>query len=79
MDTHVVYCSACDRKVRVVFMEPPQDEVAAGGDIDPNGICIDYCTSACTGSMCALFDLPPPEMLERLRDSGLGTEESVCH
>lgn len=71
METHVVYCSACDREVRVVFHAPPQAPDVAGGEVDPSGICVDYCSDACTGSMCALFDLPPAEMLAKLKRSGL--------
>lgn len=71
MEKHVVYCSACDREVEVVFEATPELPDAAGPAVDPSGICVDYCSDACTGSMCALFDLPPTEMLERLRRSGL--------
>jgi hypothetical protein len=51
--------------------------------VDPTGVCVDYCNSSCTGSMCALFDHPPAEMLRRLRSSGLtadgaAPEESPC-
>jgi hypothetical protein len=71
METNVIYCAACDRQVRVAFVTPPQVADEGGAEVDPNGICIDYCSSACTGSMCPLFNLPPAEMLERLRESGI--------
>lgn len=70
METHVVYCSACDREVRVVFQATPEAPDTAGPTVDPSGLCVDYCSDACTGSMCALFDLPPQEMLTKLRTSG---------
>jgi hypothetical protein len=83
METHTVYCSACDREVRVVYGTAPTGAVQAGGEVDPTGVCVDYCNSSCTGSMCALFDHPPAEMLRRLRSSGLtaegaAPEESPC-
>jgi hypothetical protein len=70
MEKHRVYCSACDREVEVVYNAPPKDAPAAA-EVDPGGVCVDYCSDACTGSMCALFDLPPAEMLEKLRNSQL--------
>jgi hypothetical protein len=74
METHVVYCSACDRNVKVVFQGEPHAPDAAGPQVDPSGICVDYSTEACTGSMCALFDLPPADMLDKLRQRGLVPE-----
>jgi hypothetical protein len=71
MDAHVIYCSACDREVRVIYPAEPSDSSAAV-EVDPNGICADYCSQSCTGSICALFDLPPEEMRERLLASGFG-------
>jgi hypothetical protein len=70
MDTHVVYCSACDREIRVAFPAEPTDTVAAM-EVDPRGICIDFCSNSCTGSICALFDGTPEEMKARLEASGL--------
>lgn len=70
MEAHMVYCSACDREVKVLFARPPQQSNAAS-EVDPSGVCVDYCSDACTGSMCALFDLPPAEMLAKLKASGL--------
>jgi hypothetical protein len=71
MGTHVVYCSACDRQVRVVYPEAPQVGGAGGPEVDPAGVCLDYCSSDCTGTMCALFDLPPAQMLVKLRERGM--------
>lgn len=73
METHVVYCSACDREVRVVYTHEPE-ESAGGREVDPTGVCADYCGHACTGTMCSLFERPPAEMLARLRQSGLAPE-----
>jgi hypothetical protein len=74
METHVVYCSACDRNVRVVFEGAPELPEAGGLAVDPSGVCVDFTSDACTGSMCALFDLPPAEMLVKLKASGLVPE-----
>jgi hypothetical protein len=74
METHVVFCSACDREVRVVFGRDGAAADAAGAEVDPSGVCLDHGTTVCTGSSCALFDLPPQEMLVRLQRSGLAEE-----
>jgi hypothetical protein len=71
MESHVVYCSACDREVRVVYESPPRQAPGAG-EVDPSGLCLDYCAQACTGSLCSLFDQPPLAMLRKLRANGLG-------
>jgi hypothetical protein len=67
MEVYELYCSACDRQVRVAYPAPPE-EATSGSEVDANGVCIDYCSNACTGSMCSLFDLPPEEMRSRLRE-----------
>jgi hypothetical protein len=71
METHVIYCSACDREVKVVYPMTPEPTDSAGRAVDPSGICMDYCSKSCTGSLCALFSLPPAQMLEKLLESGL--------
>lgn len=79
MEPHVVYCSACDRNVEVI-VKSPVGEPDADRILAPVGICLDYCVSRCTGSMCPLFRVPPAEMLSKLRQSprraraGAGTE-----
>jgi hypothetical protein len=70
MESHLIYCSACDRQVRVAFVGPVEPLAGAGSELDPTGICLDYCRGTCTGSLCALFNQPPSEMLERLREMG---------
>jgi hypothetical protein len=68
MEKRIVYCSACDREVTVALLdETALDTAPAGGA----GVCMDYTAEHCTGTMCALFDLPPREMLARLEESGL--------
>jgi hypothetical protein len=73
MEAHVVYCSACDREVRVVYESPPR-QPASAGEVDPSGLCLDYSARKCTGSLCSLFDLPPAAMLDRLRRGGPAPE-----
>lgn len=68
MEFHELYCSACDRQVRVVY-PGPRRESDGGSEIDATGICFDYCSNACTGTLCSLFDQPPEEMRERLKQS----------
>jgi hypothetical protein len=66
MRTKVMYCSACDREVRVSLEESAG--TAGGGAVSGGeGVCFDYRNALCTGSMCPLFDLPPAVMRERLR------------
>jgi hypothetical protein len=67
METHTIYCSACDRNVAVAFPSTPHPPGSAGAEVDPSGICMDYCSEQCTGTACALFDLPSSQMGERLK------------
>lgn len=67
MSTHVIYCSACDREVPVFFEGEPRPLEPAGPEVDPSGICLAYCSEQCTGSQCALFDLPPAKMAAKLK------------
>ena len=67
MEIHKAYCSACDREVRVT-LKPGADSD------DPNPadlVCLDHGT-VCTGSLCPLFLVPPPEMKERLDRLAVG-------
>jgi hypothetical protein len=66
METHVVYCSACDRDVRLVFTATPRVRADAGAQVDPTGICLDHSADRCTGSMCALLDQPTDVLLRSL-------------
>jgi hypothetical protein len=69
MDANIVYCSACDRNVRVIPTTPAAD-AGAGQSYTPVGVCLEYCADACTGSMCAVYQVPTTEMRRRLRDEG---------
>jgi hypothetical protein len=69
MELHTIYCSACDRNVQVVFASNPHPPGTAGAEVDPTGTCLDFCSEQCTGTTCALFDLPSSEMGERLKQT----------
>jgi hypothetical protein len=72
MKTHLAYCSACDREVEVALA--PGYEPAPGEPIPPEAmICLAH-GDTCTGALCPLFGVPPEQLLDNLRRSGL--EES---
>jgi hypothetical protein len=57
----MAYCSACDRQVRVTLRPGADSDDPQPEDL----VCLDHGT-VCTGSLCPLFLVPPPEMKERL-------------
>ncbi|MDT8368552.1 MAG: hypothetical protein RQ745_05055 [Longimicrobiales bacterium] len=65
LDTHLAYCSGCDRKVRVI-VDP---RVAAEGrEPGPEHlICLEH-GDTCTGDLCPLFNVPSEEMKARYAD-----------
>jgi hypothetical protein len=68
METHLAYCSACDREVRVALA--PDYEPEPGKPIPPEAmVCLDH-GEVCTGALCPLFGVPPKEMKEKLERSG---------
>jgi hypothetical protein len=69
MKAQTMFCSACDRDVRVVLTEEPvYDGHAPLPDVE--FVCLEI-GERCTGSMCPLCALPPDVMEERLARSGL--------
>lgn len=72
MKTHLAYCSACDRIVRVAWEPGPADDpgrVPHASEV----VCLEAGEN-CTGALCPLFGVPSAEMRERLtqgRDSWL--------
>lgn len=64
MNTHLAYCSGCDRKVRV--MVSPQALKEGRTPTERDLICLEH-GETCTGSLCPLFDVPSAEMKERFR------------
>jgi hypothetical protein len=69
METHLAYCSACDREVEVALK--PGYTPEAGQPIPAEQmVCLAHGTT-CTGALCPLFGLPPETMKETLDRSGL--------
>lgn len=69
MDTHLAYCSACDREVEVRLK--PGYEPDPGQSIPPEAmVCLAH-GDTCTGALCPLFGVPPEQMKENLERSGL--------
>lgn len=65
MDPTIVYCSACDRNVKVLPTAPVGD-ASASRSLTPVGVCLEYCADRCTGSMCAVFQVPTAEIQMKL-------------
>lgn len=72
MESHLAYCSACDREVEVTLK--PGYEPKPNEPIPPEAmVCLAH-GDTCTGALCPLFGLPPEEMKESLDRSGLRKE-----
>lgn len=69
METHLAYCSACDREVEVALRP---DYVPEPGEPIPTDamVCLAH-GDTCTGVLCPLFGVPPERMKESLDRSGL--------
>jgi hypothetical protein len=63
MNIHMAYCSACDRQVRVTLKPGASDDDPRPEDL----VCLDH-GEVCTGNLCPLFLVPPPEMKDRLNE-----------
>jgi hypothetical protein len=64
METHLAYCSACDREVEVTL--DPEFTVEPGEPIPPEAVvCLDH-GKVCTGALCPLFGVPPQQLKENL-------------
>lgn len=70
MKTHIAYCSACDRDVRIALPEEPLFDGQANL-ADPEVVCLEIGES-CTGALCPVGAQPPVVMKARLVKSGLG-------
>ena len=72
MENHLAYCSACDREVEVTLK--PDFEPKPGEPIPADAmVCLAH-GDTCTGALCPLFGLPPEQMEENLKQSGLRDE-----
>jgi uncharacterized Zn finger protein (UPF0148 family) len=69
MKDHQLFCSACDRQVRVLISEAPVGEHQATVH-DDELICLEI-GDHCTGSMCPLGAAEPNAMVARLVHEGL--------
>jgi hypothetical protein len=72
-----LFCSACDRQVRVLLTDTPSDDGQAEVH-DEELVCIEI-GSHCTGSLCPLGASEPSAMVNRIVRNGipLGTLETV--
>ena len=71
MKSHQLFCSACDRQVRVMISETPPGEHQATVH-DDELICLEI-GDHCTGGMCPLGAAEPNAMVARLIHEGLPT------
>jgi hypothetical protein len=72
MKNHQLFCSACDRQVKVLISEAPVGEHQATVH-DDELICLEI-GDHCTGSMCPLGAAAPQAMVARLIHSGESTD-----
>jgi hypothetical protein len=73
MKVQSMFCSGCDRDVRVVLTEQPAHDGHATLP-DAEFVCLEI-GDQCTGSLCPLAGLPPAVMGERLARHGLDTSQ----
>lgn len=69
MNTHIAYCSACDRDVRIMLPDEPVFDGQANV-ADPEIVCLEI-GDGCTGSLCPIGAQPPRVMKARLVKSGV--------
>ncbi len=72
MKTNQLFCSACDRQVRVLISEAPLGEHQATVH-DDELICLEI-GEHCTGNLCPLGAAEPNAMVGRLIHEGLSTD-----
>jgi hypothetical protein len=64
METHLAYCSALDREVRVYLRPVLHDETDPAVHETPALICLEHAED-CLGICCPLFDLPLDSWMQR--------------
>jgi hypothetical protein len=69
MKTQTVYCSACDREVRVVLTDEPSQDGHANLH-ESELVCLEI-GHECTGNLCPVGATPPTVMAARLVRNGL--------
>ncbi|MFN8575072.1 MAG: hypothetical protein U0132_23670 [Gemmatimonadaceae bacterium] len=67
-----VFCSACDRDVRVLMTDAGHDDAQANVH-DPEVVCLEI-GSWCSGNLCPLGAAEPNAMVARLIRSGMSLE-----
>ncbi|HEU5218632.1 MAG TPA: hypothetical protein VFU23_08230 [Gemmatimonadales bacterium] len=72
MKNHAMYCSGCDRQVRVLITPGPVYDGRAPLH-DEELVCLEI-GSRCTGNMCPLGAAGPPEMIRRVIRNGIPLE-----
>lgn len=72
MKNHQIFCSACDRQVRVLITEPPTYDGRAPLH-DEELVCLEI-GNKCTGNMCPLGAAEPAEMVRRIVRNGVPLE-----
>jgi hypothetical protein len=65
METHLAYCSAHDREVRVFVRPVCYDETDPGVDEPPGIVCIEH-GEECLGVRCPLFHVFGANLVEPL-------------
>ncbi len=69
MKAHQLFCSACDRQVRVMIVEAPDHDHQATVH-DEELVCLEI-GAQCTGNLCPLGATEPSAMVSRLVRAGL--------
>jgi hypothetical protein len=64
METHLAYCSALDREVRVYLRLVQYDEMDPDNPETPGLICLEH-AEECLGISCPLFDMPLDSWMQR--------------
>lgn len=75
METHKVFCSACDRDVSVTITEGPSQDGHANL-YDAEVVCLEI-GARCTGSLCPVGATAPTVMAARLFHHGLQTSNGL--
>jgi hypothetical protein len=70
MKTHLAYCSACDRDVRIAMTDEAIEQEGQANIHDAEIVCLEI-GEKCTGHMCPVGAQPPAVMAVRLVRSGL--------
>jgi hypothetical protein len=81
MKSHQLFCSACDREVRVMITDAPRMEEPATLH-DEEVVCLEI-GEQCTGNLCPIGATAPNAMVSRIIRNGLPLENlrtvrSVC-